>query len=188
MFTVLEDGRTEILINGIRHRQVIDFPDYFVNELGEVFSTKRKRRKRKNCFWVKMGLGRKRKYRYPRFTLTNSEGSKLFHLHTLVLETFIGPCPLGLCGLHADDVPSNNRLDNLYYGTMTENMKDRERNGKTSKGEHRPASKLTQEDIIKIRRLHELGMYSQREIADMFNVHQTKISQIVLGKSWNHVK
>lgn len=51
------------------------------------------------------------------------------YVHRLVLEAFIGPCPKGMETLHHDDVKSNNRLDNLRWGTRKENVADRLRNG-----------------------------------------------------------
>ena len=50
-------------------------------------------------------------------------------VHHMVLETFVGPCPEGLKGLHRDDDPTNNRVDNLYWGTTSQNALDSVRNG-----------------------------------------------------------
>lgn len=51
-------------------------------------------------------------------------------VHRLVLEAFVGPCPEGSEALHHDDVPTNNHLSNLRWGTRSENAQDRVRNGK----------------------------------------------------------
>jgi HNH endonuclease len=45
------------------------------------------------------------------------------YVHRLVLETFIGPCPPGMECLHSDNDPSNNKLDNLKWGTRSDNVK-----------------------------------------------------------------
>jgi len=50
------------------------------------------------------------------------------YVHTLVLETFLGPRPDGMQGLHRDDDPYNNHVSNLYWGTMKQNAVDREDN------------------------------------------------------------
>lgn len=50
-------------------------------------------------------------------------------IHHLVLEAFVGPKPLGMYGCHRDDDPTNNRLDNLYWGTPADNTADCLRNG-----------------------------------------------------------
>lgn len=50
-------------------------------------------------------------------------------VHLLVLEAFVGPCPEGLEGCHANDVKSDNRLTNLRWDTRSANTYDRIRNG-----------------------------------------------------------
>ncbi|QZE10501.1 hypothetical protein SEA_SCOOBYDOOBYDOO_184 [Mycobacterium phage ScoobyDoobyDoo] len=52
------------------------------------------------------------------------------YVHHLVLEAFVGPCPPGLQRLHKDDDNANNDVSNLYYGTFSENLLDRVRNGR----------------------------------------------------------
>ena len=51
-------------------------------------------------------------------------------VHRLVLETFVGPCPAGLEGCHRNDDPADNRLENLYWGTRSDNLLDAVRNGR----------------------------------------------------------
>ena len=51
-------------------------------------------------------------------------------VHRLVLEAFVGPCPPGMQGLHWDDDPANNVVENLYWGTSSQNRKDSIRNGR----------------------------------------------------------
>ena len=50
-------------------------------------------------------------------------------VHSLVLETFVGPRPDGLKGLHWDDDHTNNAVSNLRWGTSSENALDSIRNG-----------------------------------------------------------
>ena len=51
-------------------------------------------------------------------------------VHQLVLDAFVGPCPDGMEACHADDDPTNNRIDNLRWGTRSSNMRDRVANGR----------------------------------------------------------
>ena len=51
-------------------------------------------------------------------------------VHSLVLEAFVGPCPQGMEARHLDDDPTNNRLDNLIWGSRSENSGDAIRNNK----------------------------------------------------------
>lgn len=51
-------------------------------------------------------------------------------VHRLVLAAFVGECPPGLLVCHRNDVPADNRLSNLYYGTRSENSADAFSNGR----------------------------------------------------------
>lgn len=48
-------------------------------------------------------------------------------------------------------------------------------------------SKLIEPQVIEIRELHSKGKYLQREIAEMYGVHQKLISRIVNRKIWLHI-
>jgi hypothetical protein len=69
-------------------------------------------------------------------------GPEARSVHSLVLEAFVGPRPTDLVACHWDDVPSNNHLSNLRWGSLSDNMRDRIRNGKhsQSKRTHCPRS------------------------------------------------
>ena len=72
---------------------------------------------RKNCKYLAIDLYK--------------DGKKKNRLvHQLILETFVGPRPLGMQALHKDDNRSNNHLDNLYWGTHLQNIQDAIRSGK----------------------------------------------------------
>ncbi|GAC81679.1 HNH endonuclease [Gordonia malaquae] len=45
-------------------------------------------------------------------------------VHRLVMETFVGPCPSGMEVRHLNGEPADNRLENLAYGTRSENVLD----------------------------------------------------------------
>jgi hypothetical protein len=51
-------------------------------------------------------------------------------IHRLVLEAFVGPCPIGQEALHANDIATDNRRENLRWGTRSENKIDAVRNGR----------------------------------------------------------
>lgn len=54
------------------------------------------------------------------------DGGKHYHryIHRMVMEAFVGPRPDGMEVRHLNGDPSDNRLDNLVYGTHAENMQD----------------------------------------------------------------
>ncbi|PVB19745.1 NUMOD4 motif-containing HNH endonuclease [Mycobacteroides abscessus] len=51
-------------------------------------------------------------------------------VHRLVAEAFYGPGPEGCEVLHLNDIPGDNRLENLRWGTRSENELDKRRNGR----------------------------------------------------------
>lgn len=69
--------------------------------------------------------------RTPSGHLTVSCGRKNSRsVHVLVLEAFVGFCPLGQECLHKNDKPWENHLENLRWGTRSENLEDNTRFGK----------------------------------------------------------
>lgn len=54
---------------------------------------------------------------------------KQHRVHILVLENFVGPRPPGMLGLHKDGNPAHNHVENLYWGTHSNNGADAVRHG-----------------------------------------------------------
>lgn len=54
---------------------------------------------------------------------------EVWYVHRLVLAAFVGPCPEGMEVRHLDGNPANNSLENLKYGTVSENRFDSVRHG-----------------------------------------------------------
>jgi hypothetical protein len=67
---------------------------------------------------------------YPSVCLREPGRQKQVRVHVLVLQNFVGPCPKGQEGLHKNDVKTDPRLDNLYWGTRVQNHADAARNGR----------------------------------------------------------
>lgn len=108
-------------------------------------------------------------------------------IHRLVLETFVGACPDGMECCHNDDDYTNNSLENLRWDTHENNIKDKIRNCKTTIGEKDGMSKLKVSDVIKIKNILDEKLFSQNEIANLFNVGISTISRIKLNKSWRNI-
>ena len=106
-------------------------------------------------------------------------------VHEAVLSAFVGPRPTGKYGCHRDDRPINTRLNNLDWGTPTENCADKIAHGNQPMGETIPWSKLTETDVRFIK--SNRGLISQTEMAKMFDVPQSAISKAANGKTWKHV-
>lgn len=64
-----------------------------------------------------------------RVTLSSHGETTRKFVHVLILESFVGPRPDGHVSCHWNDVPDDNRLDNLRWGTHVDNGDDMVRNG-----------------------------------------------------------
>lgn len=129
----------------IEYRDVAGFPGYRVGDDGSVWSRWEKRmlpvgRGSRNILgsqWRPMKLGRQkdrgtqgRSYLQVRLSYGCEAKSRIFRVHRLVLEAFVGPCPDGMETRHRDGDPTNNRLSNLCWGTPAENAEDKKSQGK----------------------------------------------------------
>jgi hypothetical protein len=106
-------------------------------------------------------------------------------IHRLVLEAFVGPCPEGHIGCHGDGDPTNNRLENLRWGTHQANADDTLRHGRRKMGSASNA-KLVEEDVLEIRRLRSEGVPTGA-LASRFGVSRGNIEAIVYRRSWRHL-
>lgn len=109
--------------------------------------------------------------------------------HRLILEAFRGPCPEGMESRHLNGIQTDNRIDNLVWGTKLENGSDKTKHGRVADlfiGSKNPGSKLTESDIPEIRRLLRDGL-PQKLIAEKFGVSAMIINGISLGRRWTHV-
>lgn len=113
---------------------------------------------------------------------------KPYKIHRLVLETFTGPLPHGKESRHLDGNRINNHLNNLQYGTKSENTLDSVRHGThiDIRGSKHHLAKLTEEKVLRIRQLLKDG-HSGVEIARQFDVSIASISNIKLRKIWTHI-
>lgn len=93
--------------------------------------------------------------------------------------------------MHTCDNPLCVNPDHLIGGTHTDNMRDARDKGRlvnnAPKGEDNGVSVLTENAVREIRKLRSEG-WSQARIAEKFEVNQSQVSRILLGKTWSHVK
>lgn len=123
--------------------------------------------------------------------LYKQKKGKFRYIHQLVLITFVGPRSHKMECRHLNDNRKDNRLINLTYGTRSDNLFDRTRNGISNTGDHKGVknqmAKLLEEDVVGIRKLLKDGLLTHRQIGDKFGVTGSLISMINTGKRWKHV-
>jgi hypothetical protein len=173
-------------------RQVVGFEGFYeVSNLGRVRSLARTVQHRTwkgnpGTQFIPGGLVRPRLRKgYLAVGLHVGGKSQTINVHAVVAAAFIGKRPPGKQVDHKDGVKTNNAAHNLDYKTGLQNMRAAKERGANMwhPGEGNHAAKLSQSDIIEIRRLYKEGMY-QKDIGKMFGVHQAHISKIILNKNW----
>jgi hypothetical protein len=117
---------------------------------------------------------------YKAFKLVDNYGNrKTTYVHTVVAENFLGPRPDNNVIRHLDGDCTNNRIDNLAYGTQKDNEAD-----KSIYGVRKATNaKLTASQVNSIRERHSFGA-KQKSLADEFSVSPMCINRIVRGVSW----
>jgi len=120
-------------------------------------------------------------------TLCKSCQKKTRKVHQLVLLAYRGPCPDGLVTRHLDGNCTNNKIENLKYGTQSENLNDRYGHGTMIQGEKIYCSKLTAKQVLEIRKKWDQGDIQQKTLAKDYNVVPSTISAIVTRKNWKHI-
>lgn len=99
----------------LKFKEIPDWPGYSISTAGDVWSCKR----RKLLARTKDPQGYIRVHLYH-----PTKGTQNPHIHRLVLETFVGPCPESFECRHLNGDRTDNRLENLRWGSRGDNTKD----------------------------------------------------------------
>ena len=126
---------------------------------------------------------------YKLITLYNGK-RKMFRVHRLVVENFIGSIPDKMEVNHIDYNRSNNRVENLEIVTHLENVRhsyDRivkgiKNNGATSVNKRN--SKVTIKEADEIRKKYSTGNYTQIELGNIYGLKRSAMSNLLNEKSW----
>jgi hypothetical protein len=107
-------------------------------------------------------------------------------VHSLVIRAFRGSPPTSAhrCA-HDDGDNQNNSLTNLLWKTMKENMDDRERHGRTARGETSGKAKMTEAQAVIIKSL--LADHSDKKIAGLVGVSHRSVEAIRAHRTWKHL-
>jgi hypothetical protein len=105
--------------------------------------------------------------------------------HRMAWELSNGPIPSGMYVCHRCDVTLCVRPDHLFVGTHRDNNDDKVAKNRHTFGARMPWSKLTESEVLEIRRLHSEGGSSHRKLGQLFNVSPAAIGLIVRRKNWS---
>lgn len=100
-------------------KKIEQAPNYYINKEGQIVNSKNH-----------LYLTPQDRNGYLRVGLTIDKRNKMFSLHRLLYETFIGPIPEGAQIDHIDGNRANNDLSNLRVVNQSENTKNAFANGR----------------------------------------------------------
>ncbi len=153
--------------------------DYSVSSIGRV-------RNDSNGFILNLTL---KHWGYYDVNLCKNPIRKTVRVHRLVAEAFIPKDRKRKIINHKNGIKTDNRVENLEWCTMKENSQHAIKMGLMNppKGEDNKASKLTENEVIEIKKLLNDGVLSQYRIAKNFGVHKVTIFDIKYGNTWKHI-
>lgn len=175
------------MVKNRRMKEIPGYENYFATTDGKIFSGKSQefikqfiKSKRANYLAVNLYVGGTGKYKI-----------KQECVHTLILNTFVGPMPKGYHCAHLDGSRDNNNLDNLRWVTPKENMSHKKIHGTEYCGERNHLSKLTTEQVIWLRDSYiEFNKQKTniKELASQLGIHSEIARKIIRGELWSHIK
>jgi hypothetical protein len=164
---------------------------YEVSDLGEIRSLPRKIKRNDGQSYTVRGRILKPtpccKRKYLCVELNDNGYAEWNLVHIIVLTAFEGKCPPDMQSCHKDGNGWNNKRKNLRWGTAERNADDRDKHGRTVRGEKMHSAKLTLKKVSKIKR--ELkAKVRQVHIAKKHGVSRSTITDIKKERTWIDVK
>lgn len=132
-------------------------------------------RKTKAGCWIWLGA------RSQRYGVLKVNG-RLRGAHRVQWEITRGPIPPGMFVLHRCDVPRCVNPGHLFLGTHADNMHDMVRKGRR-KGSKQSGALLTEKQARRVK----YGSERICDLARLFGVPYTAVSNIRNGYSWKHI-
>lgn len=165
-----------------KHKTTVFYLENIMNEIETRFWNKVDIRSENECWNFQGGI--------------NSTGRGIFrigknniHAHRVAWMFTYGDIPENMQICHHCDNGKCVNPKHLFLGTQLDNMRDMIKKGRkvTRVGEDDPKSKLTEKEVLQIRRLWKQRFYSQFKIADQFSVSRSTIQAIVEKRIWKHI-
>lgn len=120
-------------------------------------------------------------------TLSKRGESSQHLIHKLVTSAFLGECPDGYVIHHRNHNRQDNRVKNLEFQEASSHGAMHALEIVSAKGSANAHSKLTEEDVIRIRELYSTGNVLQRQLARQYEVDDSVISRVITRQAWRHI-
>lgn len=78
-------------------------------------------------------------------------------------------------------------IRHLYLGTGADNARDMVAAGRASRGENHRSAKLTEADVVTIRRLYDAREETVTALAARYGINNGTLSRVVHRRTWRHV-
>jgi hypothetical protein len=111
--------------------------------------------------------------------------SKKYRVHRLVAVAFHGVSGLPEVR-HLNGDKEDNRPSNLRWGTQLDNAHDRDRHGRTVRGDLSPNAKLRAPDVLYIRNRVAAGA-TLASLAAELGVCIATVGHVTTGRNWGHL-
>lgn len=178
------------VISTVEYRPIQGYPGYRVGNDGSVWSRRSTGSGELREEWRRLSENPKPSNGRIYVCLCGASGpgcpAKRYSASAIVLTAFIGTRPDGMQCCHNNGNPADNRLSNLRWDTQKNNLADRIRHGTDPCGERNGAARITEADVVEIRKMLCEGV-SQEKTGKRFGIKPSTISDIHRGKTWVHV-
>lgn len=114
---------------------------------------------------------------YFNCSLSKNNTRKSFLVHWIIAKTFLKKPQNKSQVNHIDGDKKNNHISNLEYVTFSENVRHSYNLGLQK-------TKLTNQQVISMRKKFLTGRYTKSQLAKIFGIHDSTASCIIRRKSW----
>ena len=115
---------------------------------------------------------------YRTICLSKNGKQSYFLIHRLVALHFIPNIDNLDTVDHIDNNKENNCIDNLQWLSNLDNWK------KSNMGEDNGKAKMTRNKVELLRKLHNNGQYTYKDLSEIFSISTSQVSVIINKKNW----
>ena len=125
---------------------------------------------------------------YKQYYVQINKKRYIQYAHRLVAKYFISNPDEKTEVNHIDGNKANNHVSNLEWSTLQENREHASRNNLIRKGESSYQAKLSENNVLAIRRLFRINpKLNKCQIAKKLNVRDATIHKIIKNERWKHL-